>query len=281
MDLANVWRFPYLCYKNGGGAFLIPYILMLTLGAMPLFYMEVILGQFNRQGPISLWKICPIFKGVGFCAVFIAYYVSFYYNVIIGWSVYYLSNSFSWQLPWSTCNNTWNTEYCAKTCNDTISPDILCNETRSPAKEYFNLAVLQVQESSGIDDIGTPIWKLAGCVAAVYLLLYLSLFKGVKSSGKVVWVTALAPYVLLSILLIRGLMLPGAMKGIHFYLVPDLSALTKTEVWTDAAVQIFYSCGAGFGVHLAYASYNKFDNNCYRYHLNFYAKSNKVLLAKL
>ena len=57
---------------------------MLVLGAMPLFYMEVILGQFNRQGPISLWKICPIFKGVGYCAVFIAYYVSFYYNVIIG-----------------------------------------------------------------------------------------------------------------------------------------------------------------------------------------------------
>ena len=74
----------FFFFQNGGGAFLIPYILMLVLGAMPLFYMEVILGQFNRQGPISLWKICPIFKGVGYCAVFIAYYVSFYYNVIIG-----------------------------------------------------------------------------------------------------------------------------------------------------------------------------------------------------
>jgi SNF family Na+-dependent transporter len=49
--------------KNGGGAFLIPYVLMLVLGAMPLFYMEVVLGQFNRQGPISLWRICPVFKG--------------------------------------------------------------------------------------------------------------------------------------------------------------------------------------------------------------------------
>lgn len=121
-----------------------------------------------------------------------------------------------------------------------------------------------MNRSDGIDDIGTPIWKLAGCVFVVYCLLYLSLFKGVKSSGKVVWITALAPYFLLSILLVRGLMLPGAIKGIEFYLVPDLSALTKSEVWTDAAVQIFYSCGAGFGVHLAYASYNKFDNNCYR-----------------
>ena len=64
MDLANVWRFPYLCYKNGGGAFLIPYTMMLGLGALPLFYMELILGQFHRQGPISVWRISPIFKGI-------------------------------------------------------------------------------------------------------------------------------------------------------------------------------------------------------------------------
>lgn len=131
VDLANVWRFPYLCYKNGGGelhtqpphvppqkliifvcfsgAFLVPYLLMLVFGALPLFYMELVLGQFNRLGPISVWKVCPLFKGeccvrfeflrifddclffffgrfagVGFCAVLVAFYVSFYYNVIIG-----------------------------------------------------------------------------------------------------------------------------------------------------------------------------------------------------
>ena len=85
--------------------------------------------------------------------------------------------------------------------------------------------------------------------------------------GKVVWITATMPYVLLSVLLIRGLMLPGAMTGIQKYVVPTaegLSALKETPVWVDAAIQIFYSVGAGFGVHLAYASYNKFNNNCYR-----------------
>ena len=75
-----------------------------------------------------------------------------------------------------------------------------------------------MDQSEGFENIGSPIWKLAGCVFLVYCLLYLSLFKGVKSSGKVVWVTATAPYILLSILLVRGLMLPGAIDGIHFYL---------------------------------------------------------------
>merc|ERR1719471_2765346 len=154
VDLANVWRFPYLCYKNGGGAFLIPYIMMLTLGALPLFYMELILGQFHRQGPISVWRISPIFKGVGFCAVLIAFFVSFYYNVIIGWAFHFLFSSLSLRLPWKDCDNDWNTEFCAVKCvflnetesefvshlykvpeyneSDYYESDKLCNETRSP-----------------------------------------------------------------------------------------------------------------------------------------------------
>ncbi len=129
---------------------------------------------------------------------------------------------------------------------------------------HFSLEVLKLQYSTGIFDPGPPSVKLACCICIVYCLLYVSLFKGVKSSGKVVWVTATMPYVLLTILLVRGLMLPGATKGITFYLVPKLDKLREAGVWVEAAIQIFYSVGAGFGVHLAYASYNKFNNNCYR-----------------
>ena len=64
-------------------------------------------------------------------------------------------------------------------------------------------------------------------------------------------------------------MLPGALDGLHYYLVPKFERLLETKIWVDAAIQIFYSVGAGFGVHLAYASYNKFDNNCYRYENNY------------
>ena len=132
------------------------------------------------------------------------------------------------------------------------------------ARFFTSLKVLRVQESSGIEDLGSPQWPLVICIGVVYCLLYISLFKGVKSSGKVVWITATMPYVVLTILLVRGLMLEGAMDGIKFYLTVDWRKLLETGVWIDAAIQIFYSVGAGFGVHLAYASYNKFHNNCYR-----------------
>ncbi|XP_050505352.1 sodium-dependent dopamine transporter-like [Diabrotica virgifera virgifera] len=273
VDLANVWRFPYLCYRNGGGAFLIPYSLMLVFGAVPLFYMELILGQFYRQGPVSLWRICPLFKGVGFCAVLVSFYVSFYYNVILAWALYFIGSSITSDLPWLHCNNTWNTEKCwdSMNSNNSFSQNLLRfgnGSTRTnkhtPASEFFNRAVLEMQWSDGLHEMGSPKWQLVLCLMFIYFLLYISLFKGVKSTGKVVWVTATMPYVVLTILLIRGLMLPGALKGISYYLQPELSKLSKTQVWMDAAVQIFYSVGAGFGVHLSYASYNTFHNNCYR-----------------
>ncbi|KAL7648320.1 UNVERIFIED_CONTAM: hypothetical protein RMT77_000226 [Armadillidium vulgare] len=263
VDLANVWRFPFLCYRNGGGAFLLPYFLITVFGALPLFFMELVLGQYNRQGPITVWKICPLFRGIGYCAVLVAYFVSFYYNVIIAWSIHFVYASFSYVLPWTHCDNEWNTENCW----DGVfsgSPKPNNSNLTSPSEEYFNLVVLQMHKSEGLNDLGALNPGLVICGFITYLLLYLSLFKGVKSSGKVVWVTATLPYVILTLLLIRGALLPGASDGLLYYIKPSISALSNMQVWYEAAQQVFFSVGAGFGVHLSYASYNTFNNNCYR-----------------
>ncbi|XP_043793975.1 sodium-dependent dopamine transporter isoform X3 [Apis laboriosa] len=296
VDLANVWRFPYLCYKNGGGAFLVPYCIMLVVGGIPLFYMELALGQFNRKGAITCWgRLVPLLKGIGYAVVLIAFYVDFYYNVIIAWALRYFFASFASLLPWTTCDNPWNTLHCrtfdtnisymfddayfVDTLDSTYPGNSSLIEDRldrnsnqgynstwytSAAQEYFNRAILELHESEGLHDLGTIKWDIALCLLMVYLICYFSLWKGISTSGKVVWFTALFPYAVLLILLIRGVTLPGSLEGIRYYLNPNFSAISKAEVWVDAATQVFFSLGPGFGVLLAYASYNKYHNNVYK-----------------
>ncbi|XP_073971535.1 serotonin transporter [Rhodnius prolixus] len=261
VDLGNVWRFPYICYQNGGGAFLIPYCVMLLFGGLPLFFMELALGQFHRSGCLTIWKrICPALKGIGYSICLLDIYMGMYYNTIIGWAVYYLVASFRSELPWTSCNNPWNTP----NCTSILDKNATTNFSVSPATEFFQRSVLEQYKSDGISRLGPIKWSLALCVLSVFLLVYFSLWKGVKSTGKAVWVTALMPYVVLFILLIRGVTLPGAAKGISYYLTPQWHKLANTKVWIDAASQIFFSLGPGFGTLLALSSYNKFHNNCYR-----------------
>ncbi|XP_066230975.1 sodium-dependent dopamine transporter isoform X1 [Saccopteryx leptura] len=266
VDLANVWRFPYLCYKNGGGAFLVPYLLFMVIAGMPLFYMELALGQFNREGAAGVWKICPVLKGVGFTVILISLYVGFFYNVIIAWALHYFFSSFTMELPWTHCNNTWNSPNCTDAPSGNASDGSGLNDSfrTTPAAEYFERGVLHLHESRGIDDLGPPRWQLTSCLVLVIVLLYFSLWKGVKTSGKVVWITATMPYVVLFALLLRGITLPGAMDGIRAYLSVDFHRLCEASVWIDAATQICFSLGVGFGVLIAFSSYNKFTNNCYR-----------------
>ncbi|CAH4028644.1 unnamed protein product [Pieris brassicae] len=263
VDLGNVWRFPYICYQNGGGAFLIPYCVMLLFGGLPLFFMELALGQYHRCGCLTLWKrICPALKGVGYAICMIDIYMGMYYNTIIGWAVYYLIASLASinsELPWTSCDNEWNTPLCTP-----VTSPLANISSSTPAKEFFERNVLEQHRSNGLDDMGPIKPSLALCVFGVFVLVYFSLWKGVRSAGKVVWVTALAPYVVLLILLARGVTLPGATEGIRYYLTPEWHKLQNSKVWIDAASQIFFSLGPGFGTLLALSSYNKFNNNCYR-----------------
>ncbi|XP_076863183.1 sodium- and chloride-dependent GABA transporter 2 isoform X3 [Brachyhypopomus gauderio] len=217
IGLGNVWRFPYLCYKNGGGAFFIPYLIFLFTCGIPVFFLETALGQYTSEGGITCWrKISPLFE--------------------------------------DTCM-----EFQRR--NDSIDQSYLENAT-SPVIEFWERRVLRI--SSGIDDIGVLHWDMALCLLLAWILCYFCIWKGVKSTGKVVYFTATFPYVMLLILLIRGITLPGASRGIQFYLYPDLGRLADPQVWMDAGTQIFFSYAICLGCLTALGSYNKYNNNCYR-----------------
>jgi len=275
VDLGNVWRFPYVCYANGGGAFLIPYFTMLIFGGLPLFYMELCLGQFHRCGCLSLWKkICPMLKGIGYAICVIDVYVGMFYNTVIGWAVYYFIASIVSagqyvggsieHLPWTSCGNEWNDNNTCVELRDVNGRNKSEDFFASPAEEYFTREVLEIHKSEGITRLGSVKPTLALSCLTVFILVYFALWKGVKSTGKVVWVTAIAPYIVLFCLLIRGITLDGASDGIRFYLTPKWEKLFTMQVWIAAATQVFFSLGPGFGTLLALSSYNKFNNNCYK-----------------
>ena len=266
VGLGNIWRFPYLCYRNGGGAFLIPYTICIFITGIPIFFFELALGQFGSQSPVGIWNVVPLFKGIGWCMFFISVGIGLYYNVIIAWTLYFLGDTFlslfrGESLPWVECNNAWNDENCIS-LNVSATAIEHRNESESAAQQYFQRKVLQI--SDGFDNHGELRTELVVTLLLAWLIVALVLTRGVKSIGKAVYVTAIFPYVILLVMFVRGVCLEGASDGIYFYITPRWEKLLEIQVWADAAMQIFFSLGPCWGGLITLASYNKFNNNCFR-----------------
>uniref|UniRef100_A0A8C6VVD6 Transporter n=1 Tax=Nothobranchius furzeri TaxID=105023 RepID=A0A8C6VVD6_NOTFU len=204
VGLGNIWRFPYLAYKNGGGAFLIPYFTMLVVAGIPLFFLESAFGQFCSQGPINVWRAVPLLQG----------------ETILNSDVKALM---CWGFK-SFC-------HCGlKMRTNTIM--MYLNKTR------LGHVVVKAPSLSPL------------CVSPM----------------EVVYFTATFPYLVILILLIRGVTLEGAKDGIEFYIgtQSNLTKLTEAQVWKDAATQTFYSLSIGWGGLMTLASYNNFHNNVFK-----------------
>ncbi|KAH0540477.1 sodium-dependent nutrient amino acid transporter 1-like [Cotesia glomerata] len=267
IGLGNIWRFPFTAYENGGGAFLIPYIIVLFLVGKPFYYLEMIMGQFTSRSSVKIWAAVPGFHGVGWAQMFSMLSVGTYYCSLMSVTLAYLFASFSSELPWATCQPDWgnNCVDSQKKEGSNITVQSLVNMTnmKSSAELYFTKSVLK--EKDNIDDgIGWPDWKLTLCLLASWLCIFGVLVRGVKSSGKAAYFLALFPYVIMIALLVRAVTLEGAVDGIIFFIKPNWAKLFDPSVWYAAVTQCFFSLSVCFGGVVMYSSYNEFNHNIYR-----------------
>ncbi|KAL7372818.1 hypothetical protein ABVT39_022802 [Epinephelus coioides] len=250
VGLGNVWRFPYLCHQNGGGAFLLLYVLLMLVVGIPLFFLELAAGQAIRQGSIGVWKyISPRLAGIGYSSCVVCFFVALYYNVILAWSLFYLGNSFQSPLPWEQCPEQGNVT--VKEC-----------EKSSPTSYFWYRKALDITDS--IDETGSFNTYIVCCLLAAWTIVCLGMFKGIKTSVKVMYFSSIFPYVVLFCFLVRGLLLDGALEGITHMFYPKLEIWGDIQVWRQAATQVFFALGLGFGSIIAYSSYNPKNNNCHR-----------------
>ena len=266
VGIGNLWRFPYLCYKNGGGVFLIPYFIALFGAGVPLIFLEVSLGQFMSKSGTSAWNLFPLAKGLGVATLIIVSNLSLYYIVVIAWTIYYLYSTFTLDdMPWTVCDPNWGLACLESVSQETKNASGASERGsnigfKEPAELFWTQNVLGLSKT--MEETGSLQPHMVICLAVSWFIVYVCIVRGVQWTGKIVWFTGLFPYFMLAILFIRGITLKGAMDGITYYLKPDLSRLGDGNVWLDAGTQILFSMSLATGTMPTLGSYNQYNHNC-------------------
>ncbi len=225
IGLGNIWRFSYLCYENGGGAFLIPYFIAMFVVGIPLMLLEFGIGHRKKgSAPLSFYKVSPKWEWLGWWSViFVMFGIVMYYSVIISWCLNYLHYSF---------NLSWGDD---------------------PNGFFFNKFLGLTSGPGEIGDIRTPIMMSLIIIWAInWVIVYFGVEKGIERANKIL-IPAL--FAMTLVLVVWAVTLPGAGIGIEKYLKPDFAHLRNPKVWIAAFSQIFFSLSLGFGIMIAYASY--------------------------
>jgi len=226
IGLGNLWRFPMVCYENGGGAFLIAYAVCLFIAGIPLLMLEFAIGKrMNNAAPGAFNTINKNLEWFGWFAVGVGFFIVTYYSGIMSYCINYFIHSF--KLSWG---------------ND-------------PGEFFFGKVLALTDDQAHPWSWGKLQLPLLIGMVVAWIWIVMSVWKGTKTVGKVVWITVLGPWLLIIVFVIRGVTLPGASEGLRLYLQPEWIKLLEPKVWIAAISQVFFSLTVGFGVMIAYGSF--------------------------
>ena len=226
VGVGNIWRFPYMAYENGGGAFLIPYFFALLTAGIPLLVLEFGVGRrYKGSAPVALFGAVKKKGGewLGWWQVLVTFVLSTYYVVVIAWALSYFFLAF---------NRGWGDmpgDYFFKKFLD-ISPSPLA---LGPIKYPILIATLTV-------------WAMN------WTALFIGVRRGIERANKIIMPLLLALFL---IMLGRAVTLPRAAEGLQWFFEPDFASITNYKVWAEAYGQIFFSLGVGFAIMITYSSY--------------------------
>lgn len=226
VGLGNIWRFPYVAYDNGGGAFIIPYLIALITAGIPLLLLDYAIGhRYRGSPPLAFRHVSKYFEPFGWWNVLTNVVICTYYAVILGWAVSYTFYSVT---------GTWGAQ---------------------PESFFFGEYLKMAKDPGlGLDFVGTVLWPLIGVWLFTIFILAAGVQKGVARAS-----TFFMPLLVVMFVLMVGisLTLPGATKGLDALFTPNWSKLAEPGVWVAAYGQIFFSLSICFGIMITYSSYLK------------------------
>lgn len=224
VGLGNIWRFPYIAYTNGGGAFLIPYFFAIFTAGIPLLILEYGLGhKYKGSTPLAIAKVKKKWEWLGWWPTINAFIILTYYSMILSWAVNYLRFSI---------NKGWGSDTDA----------------------FFHTDFIKL--SSSPFDFGGMILPILIGIAIIWFISWFICYKGIKAGiEKANKILLPALVIIMIIIAIRAVNLEGAAEGLNTLFTPDWSKVMDPKVWVAAYGQVFFSLSLAMGIMMTYSSY--------------------------
>jgi len=233
VGLGNIWKFPYMVGENGGGAFVLIYLICIVLVGMPVMISEFFIGRNTRKNAVGAFealKAKPFWKSIGYMGVLSALFIMFFYSSVAGWVYSYVFKA--------------------------LKGDFLTLASMSMEDAALN-ASSQFDAAVG-GSISPFVWQIIAVVVVSVILI-----AGVKNGIERITKTLLPLlFVLVIICCVRALTLEGAKQGLSFLFLPDFSKLSASAVLSALGLS-FFKLSLGMGTMITYGSYFTNDNNLF------------------